>query len=142
VDRSDYPNRWDRLAHFLEIVAGVGLGVLIGGYFLLLIWSHLEAPVSTTSAVASPSSSICSVQPGADVGHDVAVEFTGNGAEAVCQELVGEGWQQLLPAPGSGSICTLTQGGVTAVVWDTGSATYGTQECTIDLPGRGWSPAT
>jgi hypothetical protein len=48
----------------------------------------------------------------------------------------------VLAAPGSASVCTLTKGAVTAVVWDTGSAIYGTQECTSDLPGRGWSTAT
>jgi hypothetical protein len=58
VDRSDnadqapplvqiYHDPGDRLGDFLRIVAAVAIGVLIGGYFLFLLWSYLEGPMST-----------------------------------------------------------------------------------------------
>jgi hypothetical protein len=134
------------------LVAGVVVGVLVAGFGLFVAGRASVSPAAAwpgspvagaslaAATAAPPPYSDCSVQPGADAGHDVAVEITGDGAVDACNGLISEGWQRVLPAPGSSSVCTLEQGALTAVVWDTGGALYGTQECTADLPERGWSP--
>ena len=142
----------------LLLVAGAGLGLFIAGRASVdpvaawpgsdtLSRSAVDQPgyhgMTAAAAAAAAPYSDCSLQPGQDAGHDVTVEFSGPGATSAsgpCQAYLAASWNQVLAAPGSVAVCTLSLGAFTAVVWDTGGHIYGTQECTSDLPGQGWSP--
>lgn len=84
-------------------------------------------------------------------GHDARVTFTGAGATALCAQAVrkwsgssGYYWNYTPTAPqegGFGSVCELSNQGVTARVMDDGGQAIGQSVCGL-LAHAGWTPAS
>jgi hypothetical protein len=131
MDRND---NGDRLSHFLVTVAAVALGVLIGGYILLLIWSHLGAAVSavSTSSAAPPAAAApptlapdanrCLLQPPEYYGTTVSVQVSGTDGGPMCAQLIAAGYQLVAQQdPNAEEICSAIQPGVLIYVYDAGA---------------------